>query len=420
MSTLISKEIGLKYSLWNLLMCNKLLIVEFLKNENLFELLIKDSNIAYELKQNKSYEIFKNKINEIQEQLDYFTELGYLLKRKESIFSITYDIVIYPYTPVISPIGFTTFTGEIYTLSDNIILTGSELSKFEKISTIICNQIDSGRHSHIRRFTYTKDQLSYSDVYEIKDNYFDAMLFSNMDGNIKLYETEPLNLPTKDGKDEKQWGFKKSYPVEIIENKQKIDEIISTISWKKNKIGLLIKNGVGYWLLSNNIAENFHDRITQEIHKLPQFFEKALFNYHTVHSRIFEDSVSTYLSNQYNVNVITRKIVKNSITNEQYEIDSYIHDNKNQKIIVGECKLRFEDKPINYDEVVRLKEKIEFLQQKNSYKVVGMIITNVDKLDSDAENFVLEKNDIEFWHASLSHNWKNRSDWKVTNLTQIC
>src|SRR5215207_1330085 len=136
MSTLISKEIGLKYSLWNLLMCNKLLIVEFLKNENLFELLIKDSNIAYELKQNKSYEIFKNKINEIQEQLDYFTELGYLLKRKESIFSITYDIVIYPYTPVISPIGFTTFTGEIYTLSDNIILTGSELSKYEKISTI--------------------------------------------------------------------------------------------------------------------------------------------------------------------------------------------------------------------------------------------------------------------------------------------
>jgi hypothetical protein len=75
MSVLINKEIGLKYSLWNLLMCNKLLIVEFLKNENLFELLIKDSNIAYELKQNKCYEIFKNKINEIQEQLDYFTKL---------------------------------------------------------------------------------------------------------------------------------------------------------------------------------------------------------------------------------------------------------------------------------------------------------------------------------------------------------
>lgn len=128
----------------------------------------------------------------------------------------------------------------------------------------------------------------------MKDPYFDSLVSSNHNGEIKLYETQPLNIPNTKGEDQKQWLFNNEFPQDLLYEKGKIDSIVSSIEWKKRRTGLLIRNNRAHWLLTNEITENFHDTLSKEILRLPEFFDRALFNYYNAHSRIFEDASSVY------------------------------------------------------------------------------------------------------------------------------
>jgi hypothetical protein len=55
---------------------------------------------------------------------------------------------------------------------------------------------------------------------------------------------------------------------------------------------------------------------------------------------------------------------------------------------------------------------------KDNKNLDAWIITNEDRIEPEAEKFALENN-IKIYNASLSHNWKGRVDWKVTNLKEL-
>jgi hypothetical protein len=47
--------------------------------------------------------------------------------------------------------------------------------------------------------------------------------------------------------------------------KERIDSIVSSIEWKKRRIGLLIRTNRAHWLITNEITENFHDTLNKEM-----------------------------------------------------------------------------------------------------------------------------------------------------------
>lgn len=101
--------------------------------------MIRDSQILKELKKSNAFPLFSQNIYNILIILDDLTQLGYLDTREEKILTASYELILYPYYPIISPIGFTTYTGEIYNLSETLLLTKREFIRFEKIASIIEN-----------------------------------------------------------------------------------------------------------------------------------------------------------------------------------------------------------------------------------------------------------------------------------------
>jgi hypothetical protein len=406
---MISDEIGLYYSIWNLLMFNKIIIYNCLNNEELFHLMIRDSQALTELKKNNAFRIFSPSLYNTSIVLDELTQLGYVNKRKEGIYSVTYDLTLYPYYPIISPIGFTTYTGEIYHLSETLLLTQTEFTRFEKIADAIQNQVKAGKHAHMRKFDFTQSLEFYSDVYEMQNKYFDSLVFAYFDNEIGLYLTEPLNIPNAKGEAQKAWKFNTKLSVSLLYDKNKIDQLMKLVEWKKLRIGLLIRNNKAHWILSGNTSENFHDRLSREMLNLPNFFDKALFDYYNTHSRIFEDACSVFINSNSLYSTLPRQKVGG------IELDIYGSQKTGTGTIMCKCKLRFESNPISLEEVDAFDKKLLVLGNLCGDIANRWILTNMKRIEPDALEFAKKKN-IKIYQAYLSHNWKNRADWKVTDL----
>ncbi|MDN5847985.1 MAG: restriction endonuclease [Candidatus Nitrosocosmicus sp.] len=413
-SIAIGKEIGLRCSIWNLLVLNKVLIYEFLIDPNRFKSLFRDKQSFEELKNNDSLNVFTNK-SDIHQILEHFVDLEYVERRVENIYSVDYEILLFPYIPIISPIGFTTFTGEILNFSDTVILTEKELRRFKKVAEEIRSQTKNGIHPHLRQFDFAVNIETNSEVYEMKNTYFDAFMFGQEKGQIRLYETTPLNIPDINGLETKKWAYSKFHPPELLNDKTAIDKIISCVEWKSRYHGLLVSHSKAHWILDEDVAENYHDKITKTALKIGDLFERTNVDYHNMHSRIFEDSVSLQLS-KLGYSVETRRKIEDISNNKKFEID--IWGNKDQKILLAECKLRFGSNPINKDEVQSLIDKIQLVITQHHSSVIGYIITNINNIDEDAIQLARSES-IKIFNAVLSREWKNRADWKIITMKEV-
>jgi hypothetical protein len=118
--------------------------------------------------------------------------------------------------------------------------------------------------------------------------WFDKCCFFTFDSETKLYCSSPLNIPNKEGIDEKSWRGIKYLPNTNLGDKNKIDEEITNLEWKRDKVGMLILNGKAYWLMNDASIINYNDFITHQIFGIPDYLEPGFASIENYLSRIFD------------------------------------------------------------------------------------------------------------------------------------
>lgn len=142
-------------------------------------------------------------------------------------------------------------------------------------------------------------------------------------------------------------------------------------------------------------------------------------------SRRFEDECSRWagLSNgPFSwVNTEPRKILKHD--GDQKEMDVYGTSSGPDREVVqlGECKLRIEKPdPVSEVELRELVSKMEFARKSESisaYEVRGSFFANADYSAEALE--VARQNEIRVYKTRLKKNWRNSTDWGVTDIKEI-
>jgi len=139
-----------------------------------------------------------------------------------------------------------------------------------------------------------------------------------------------------------------------FQDKEKVDEVIDNLEWKRDKIGLLIVNSKAYWLMTDGSIINYHDKIAKEIFGIPDYLTPGFSSLENYLSRIFEDSLSQFLQSEYSY--FTQVRVKPTYL-EGMEIDVFAN-RLPKTFTVCECKFRLRNREITLDEVELFYKKI--------------------------------------------------------------
>jgi hypothetical protein len=111
--------------------------------------------------------------------LDYLASLGYVKKREDTLYRISFSCVVHPYRPFVIPFRGVVISKVGSNHIESMILNSDEFSIFIESANMFKNQMAAGNHLHVSSFDYS--YFSYtSDVYEVEDKYFDA-IFLNCD-----------------------------------------------------------------------------------------------------------------------------------------------------------------------------------------------------------------------------------------------
>ncbi len=153
---------------------------------------------------------------------------------------------------------------------------------------------------------------------------------------------------------------------------------------------------------------------------------EAMKTLENLQARYFEICVQEFLRMKYGYpNVVTRY---NPPYLKGKEIDVYARKDligERKAVTICECKLRFEKREIQLEEIVdflgvtsevRKHESKLAAEEGGSAKIEAWLITNSVVSPSVLET--LRKNDIRVMIAILPSNWRKRGDWKITEMKE--
>jgi hypothetical protein len=406
--------------IWKILMANKFIIAKYIRDRDtngFYDEMISDRQTANLLQEDNTATTLFQDVDNALNELDYLTDLGYVEKRDSEINCIKYRYTMYYSYPIILPVGNFQLVGSTYPMEQSIVSTAN---KFDSICSTLeefKKNVRSGIYPNLLDFSYTVDKKFYSDVYEIKNTYFDSLFFFTYESWTELWSSSPLGIPNREGFDEKKWrGVKQLVNVNLAD-KDKIDEEISSLEWKKDRFGMLILNGKAYWLMKDGNVINYNDFFTHQIFGLPDYLEPGFASIENYLSRIFEDSIAQFLQNKYNYFTKTRTKPA-YLGGKEIDVEGYIQQPKQYTIC--ECKFRLGNNAITLDELESFNEKIDGIrhnyENEESNFLQFWLVTNTCNIESEAVQYA-NANDIYVKIASLPTNWHRRADWSVLNLT---
>ena len=163
---------------------------------------------------------------EILDVLDFFVKLGYVDKYTDTIHQISFHYAVHPYVPYISPSGRLGISGSSTSSTKIIELDSKSYSDFVRTARDFQNQRVSGKHPHITEFNYGENFHYQSDVYEVKDRYFDAIEIGYRDGLLNVYLTDP-GIRTRNKTPRKLWKRAKQLDLNLfLSGNQYIDKYV--------------------------------------------------------------------------------------------------------------------------------------------------------------------------------------------------
>ena len=358
--------------------------------------------------------------------LDTLVDLGYVRKRTGKVYEIYLAYTASPYIPLIYPDGnlgvllHTTMSRSTFSLSDEQY--GVFVDSFKKFEAAM----KSGRHNHITMLNHGVVFNYSTDIYEVEDDFFDAIMLEITDsGTLECRLSEPyINTIDKKSKtiESKNWKpLAKISRRRFLKGKKDLEKVVRKLPWKNDYIGMMEGNDHKVWTMTkNDPTKTTGKKQTKEDSYIPNVFSKGLYSYENTMGRIFEYEVAEYFRKKEHYITTTRV----TPTYLRKEIDVFGEKNtiKHKKIIICECKFRINNRPITKSELDLFQEKCSKIK-KNESKIGSnsfrfCMVTNTDQIDEDARKF-LKNTKIEFMQAVLPRNWNKRSDWSINEMRRI-
>lgn len=227
------------------------------------------------------YEISDERPRQMLDALDFLSKIGYLSKRSDRINNVGMNYIAHPYLPHTSPtgvLGITSRSSSPYTRFD---LNSGQFELFKESATKFRDQVVAGQHPHIRGFQWGVILSYETDIYELKDRYFDALhvSYSSNDGKLGVWLTEPF-AESHEGKFSKNWKRLEAVDSEMFLNDiSKVDSLVDGLPWKKKAIGILIYNDEAWTIVPPAIAKSQGEKARPSFLEMPNFLDPNVFSY---------------------------------------------------------------------------------------------------------------------------------------------
>ncbi len=418
---------------WHILMRDKRIyaktVYERIPKELISEEAMKRTETSEAITRNGYYD-WSREISDVRRNcLDYLVSLGYVTKKEDKLYQISYSDVVHPYRPFVIPFRGVVISNVTNNHIEKMILNSDEFSNFIVSSILFKDQMAAGNHLHVSSFDYS--YFSYTtDVYEVEDKYFDA-IFLNCDPStdrLTVDLVEPFVQSvfySKKNKVKKNWRtVRRIEPSVFLEGAGSIDAEVGSLPWKASYTGIITHKDKAYYL---NPSEALRERDREQLGflEMPDFLNSKLYSRGNMLSRIFEEAVKNYLTENYHYIAITRH---KPTYLEKGDLDVFAEkeeDSSKKYITVCECKFRLPERnyPVSIDDVDIFrgrKEIIEENERKNHPNITFefWLVTNGDKFDNGIFDQAKSAG-IKIKKATLSRDWEKRADWKVTKMEEI-
>jgi hypothetical protein len=367
------------------------------------------------------YEVATEQSKEILSALDCLVSLGYLAKRRDTLFHVGFYYMAYPYVPNVSPLGSVGVAVETNIQSKQLELNSDQYKRFLESAKILKSEVLGGRHRHITQFDYGTLFSYDTDVYQTNPPFFDSLSlqFDDSKQSLRVDLTEPF-VERKDKTDSKNWRRIGELPEEVfLSRPDEVRQTCESLNWKKKLIGILLVDGAAYFVPQPDRVEEVRAEM-QRGPPVPSFLGEKVFAFENYMSRIFEDATADYLRKTFQYNATPRYKPEYL---QDGEIDVFAEKGIMPKdITICECKLRFNEAPINIDELKGFEKKVVLAREKEGargqIKFFFWFVTNAGALDADVRDYAA-KTGIEIMHSTLSENWQRRSDWTVSRISKL-
>ena len=409
---------------WHRLMIQKKIQVTTRHNEiskeMLSEIQLKDPKVNEQVEKFGKYCI-ESKINTQRiRALNLLEELGYVKKINKKIYRIYLNYEAHPYVPNVCPDGNLEILVNSNITHTHFDFDEDECKLFFDTVNKFQNEIRSGKHSHIASLNKGINFHYKTDVYEVNDDFFDAMVLEVTDvGRLEGNFAEPVIRCTYKRKEiieSKNWRRLSKFTEEqFLKGSDEMNKEVKKLSWKKEQIGFIEGFDKRMYSIQKPTGESKPKKMYSWS---PDFFGRGLHSYENTMARIFEDAVSEYLRNNEYYHTTLR--YSPSDLNGEFDVFGERGSMKNKEILVCEAKLRIGKKPISKSELDWFNQKatkFKKINQKDNVSFDFWFVTNIRNIEPEAKKF-LHRTKIRFMVAELSKNWERQADWEITKILE--
>lgn len=364
----------------------------------------------------------------------FFVRLGYVDKFLDTIHQISYHHVVHPYVPYISPSGRVGITGPGSSSNRIIELDSKRYSNFVKTARDFQNQRISGKHPHITEFNYGVNFHYESDVYEVKDRYFDAIDIGYLldKKTLTIHLTRP-GIRLHNRIPHKLWKRISQLDLNLfLSGNEHIDRQIDELDWKKDYVGYIIHDNQAYNILNrspeSDQKENVNDDDDGKYLAMPNFLkDDDIYSLVNFLSNKFEDVTSDYLVDHLGktgyIPSIRKRLKLPYLNKKEIDIIAEQKTEEGLLMIICECKFREHNSPVLEGELEEFTEKVLAIREHESKQRSNIIfdswlVTNSDNISNELKNYASVRN-IKIKKAKLNNNFMKRADWKITHLYDL-
>jgi hypothetical protein len=349
-----------------------------------------------------------------------------MLRKRKIPYIVECSYVVHPYRPFVIPFKGVVIDKVTQHHTENLILNSEEYSYFRESANMFKNQMAAGNHIHISSFDYS--DFSYtSDVYEVYDKYFGAILLNCKPSNdsviVNLVEPFVQSSIIKN-KVRKNWRTIREIDSSLfLKGAGSMDKEVESLPWKASYKGIITYKDKAYYL---NPSEALREKEREQLGflEMPDFLNVKIYSHGNMLSRIFEEAVKNYLTENYQYTVNTH-YKPTYLDKGDLDVFAEKGDRSKKYITVCECKFRLSDRnyALSVDDVNSFKRRKEIIEEneRKSHPNITFsfwLVTNGDKFDKGVIEQAKSAK-ISIKKVKLSTGWEESADWKISEIEEV-
>ena len=226
---------------WHILLNKKKIlsktVFERIRKKQLPDSTLKDPVLKSSIERLGYYDVAHELTPNQQEVLSDLVKLGYVEKRTTLVHKVWFNHISYLYYPDINDLGNFALNFSIQSASKYAYMEDEQLEIFQRSVERFRKEMSIGHHPHVKSLTYDVELSYQTDVYELKDKYFDAILLGYSKGELMVALVEPYitsRIESGRRRDYKKWRVIRELNGEVfLKGSNAVDKYINELEWKK-------------------------------------------------------------------------------------------------------------------------------------------------------------------------------------------